>query len=251
MGCAAFAEQQPIPDAEYREPLYIVGTLTEDLRFLPEGHGVVDMSGHEGSYAPQAFRDEAGRRLFITWLDDRPRGDWREIKGWYGCQSLAREMYLEQGVLKMRVVPEAEKLVTATQALSAPLPPMDAGEQYRIVFEGCIQPEGCVAFDVLSTPDGNERTTVRLQGNGRLVVDRSASSLYPPHRSPLERRVSLPMGKARLEVWVDHSVVEANCNGEWISTRVYPAGADATYLSVRLEDGEGCCTLSRLRDCRK
>ena len=235
----------------YREPLYIVGTLTEDLRFIPEGRGAVDMSGHEGFYAPQTFEDEQGRQVIIGWMTDMSRGEWEGIKGWSGCMSLPREVYLENGAFKMRVLPEVEKLVASSEKGELPVKACRAGDQYRLIVDAQLAADGCIACDVLATPDGEEKTTVYLYGNGRLVLDRTFASKHPAHKGMLERRISMPGGKAHLEIYVDHSVIEIAGNDEWISSRVYPSREDALEMSVRVTGGKGCCELSQMNNCEK
>jgi len=92
---------------------------------------------------------------------------------------------------------------------------------------------------------------VRLYGNGRFVLDRGRSSAYPTHKGILERRVSVPGGRVHLEIYVDHSTIEAGANGEWISSRVYPSREDAMELHVRIDGGEGGYTLSQMGCCGK
>lgn len=235
----------------YRQPLYIVGTLTDGLRFIPEGNGVLDESGQEGHYAPQAFKDEGGRTLLMNWLTERSRGKWDGIHGWSGCQSLPKEVYLENGIVKMRVIPEVEKLVTGSGEFELPIARREAGEQYRLVIDAELAADGVLELEVLATGDGSERTKVLVNGSGRMVVDRGESSVYPTHHSLLERRISVPDGRLHLEIYVDHSVLEVCGNGEWISTRVYPAGDDCTGLTASLSGGSGRCVLSQMRSCGK
>ena len=235
----------------YRQPLYIVGTLTEDLRFIPEGRGTADESGQEGWYAPQSFRDEHGRQLIIGWMTERSRGTWDGIKGWAGCMSLPREVYLENTVFKMRVIPEVEKLVASTEEGELPMKACTAGEQFRVIIDAELEADGCVACEVLATPDGEEKTVVTLHGDGRLVLNRGASSKYPTHHSILERRISMQGGKAHLEIYVDHSVIEIAGNGEWISSRVYPSREDALEAAFCVRGGKGHYALSQMNNCEK
>ena len=235
----------------YRQPLYIVGTLTDDLRFIPEGRGVADEGGHEGYYAPQSFRDENGRQLILGWVTERSRGTWQGIQGWSGCVSLPREIYLENNVLKMRVVPEIEKLVISDETGALPLKRCTAGEQFRLIADAVLAQDGCITAEVLATPDGEEKTVITLHGDGRLVIDRGNSSNYPTHHSLLERRVSMPNGKAHLEIYVDHSVLEVSGNGEWITARVYPSREDAAEACICVCGGEGSYVLSQMKCCEK
>lgn len=235
----------------YRQPLYIAGTLTDDLRFIPEARGVVDAGGHEGFYAPQTFEDDQGRQVIMGWMTDMSRGEWDGIKGWSGCMSLPREVYLENGAFKMRVLPEVEKLVASTEKGELPVKACKAGEQYRLVVDAELAADGCIACEVLATPDGEEKTTVYLYGNGRLVLDRTHATKHPTHRGMLERRIFMPQGKAHLEIYVDHSVIEIGGNGEWISSRVYPSREDALDLNVSIQGGTGNYELSQMNNCEK
>ena len=235
----------------YRQPLYIIGTLTEDLRFIQEGRGVADESGHEGYYAPQMFEGEGDRALIIGWLTDIPRGTWDGIRGWSGCMSLPREMYIENGVLKMRVLDAVDSLAHDHQTGRLPLMACAAGDQYRLIVDAQLEESGMIDCEVLASPDGKEKTVVRLCGNGRLVLDRGQSSGHPTHKGILERRISMPGGRVHLEIYVDHSVIEIAGNGEWISSRVYPSREDAMVLNVRIAGGEGGYTLSHMMCCSK
>ena len=85
-------DQYVLMYSPYRQPLYIAGTLTDDLRFIPQARGVVDESGPEGFYAPQTFEDDQGRQVIMGWMTENSRGDWDGIQGWAGCMSLPREV---------------------------------------------------------------------------------------------------------------------------------------------------------------
>ncbi len=234
----------------YRKPEYIAGRLTDDLRFVPVSRGVVDEGGHEGFYAPQVFSDGT-RTIMMGWMPERAQGAWRGVSGWAGMMTLPREVYMAGGVLKMRVIPEAERLVTSTETGDIPFADAHAGEQYRLVIDAKIAPDGCVRAEVLASPDGRERTVVALHGDGRFTVDRRESSLHPTHKGLLERRVTIADGAAHVEIYVDHSAVEACANGEWITARVYPALEDSVGLSVTADKASGTCTVSQMRDCEK
>lgn len=236
----------------FRQAQYIIGTLTDDLRFVAEGRGIVDESdGNDGFYAPQSFRDDKDRQLIIGWMTDRSRGKWEGIKGWSGCMSLPREVYLEDGVFKMRVIDEVNQLAADCEQGELPVVACKAGEQYRLVIDAALEQDGCITCELLASPDGEEKTVVRLFGNGRLVLDRSRASKHPVHTGLSERRISMPQGKVHLEIYVDHSVIEISGNGEWISSRVYPSREDALELNVQLEGGMGSYALSQMNNCEK
>ena len=235
----------------YRQPLYIIGRLTDDLRFAAEGRGVVDESGHEGFYAPQTFEGEQGKPLIIGWMTDQPRGRWDGIRGWSGCMSLPREMFIENGVLKMRVIDAVDSLAYDRKTGRLPFAACTAGDQYRLIVDAELDEAGTMTVDLLASPGGEEKTTVCLCGNGRLALDRGQSSIYPTHKGILERRISMPGGRVHLEIYVDHSVIEIAGNGEWISSRVYPSREDAVRLNVCINGGSGVYEFSRMRRCGK
>ena len=61
----------------------------------------------------------------------------------------------------------------------------------------------------------------------------------------------MPGGKAHLEIYVDHSVIEIAGNGEWISSRVYPSREDAQQATLCIRGGKGRYALSQMNNCEK
>lgn len=231
---------------------YIIGDLTEDLRFLPVASGVLDEGAWEGFYAPQAFVDERGRSIVIGWSPDAARGDWQGITGWSGCFNLPREMYIEDNVLKMRVVPELQQLECGAEKGKLPLLKADAGCQYVLRLDVELADDGIVQADVFRSADGRMFTRLQVTADGRMRLIREHSTAYEGiHTFALKRRFTPVDGKAHIEIYADHSIVEAGCNGEWIAARVYPSGEDCTGVMVDMTHAEGVYELAQMKSCGK
>jgi hypothetical protein len=88
-----------------------------------------------------------------------------------------------------------------------------------------------VALDLLSTPDGSERTRVEVDWRaGAIVIDKSRSSSVPgPSTARQIARHGAMRDEVDLHLQVDGSVIEAIVDGRVaLSTRAYPAREDAT-----------------------
>ncbi len=235
-----------------RAPQYIIGTLTDDLRFVPEARGVLDASGWEGFYAPQSFVDDHGRRIVLGWMTDASRGGWKGIKGWSGSQSLPRIAFLENNRLKMQPLPALEQLKTRVLQGALPLADHQAGVQYCLTVESRLDRGGCITVDVLCSPDQSEGTRIRVSEDGILEIVREKSSLFGTvHLTNLRRTFEAEGGRLTLDIYIDHSIVEVCANGEWISTQVYPSREDSTGLSIGTQNAHGRYQLFQMRNCRR
>lgn len=231
---------------------YIIGDLSDDLRFSPVARGVLDEAAWEGFYAPQAFADTHDRGIVIGWSPDAARGDWQGITGWSGCFALPREMYIENNVLKMRVIPEIRKLESDTKVGLLPLLEEDEGGQYVLRLDVELEERGAVQADVLRSKDGQMFTRIRVEADGHMSLIREHSTAHEGvHTFVLERQLAPMNGKAHIEIYVDHSIVEASCNGEWITARVYPSQEDCTGVAVALTQAAGSYELAQMENCRK
>ncbi|NJK43454.1 MAG: hypothetical protein HC933_03570 [Pleurocapsa sp. SU_196_0] len=122
-------------------------------------------------YAPQAWQDDTGRWLLIGWLPEKRSVEAQLEAGYAGCMSYARELSLENGVLKQRPVRQLEGLreqrlkgVLSGAALEIRVlePKNDAGQKFGVKLR--------------AAPDNAEFTLVYLEGD-ELVIDRRHSSL--------------------------------------------------------------------------
>ena len=232
----------------YREVRYLLGDLTEDLRFIPCASGVLDPSAREGFYAPQTFEDEQGRRIIIGWSPDEARGTWQGIQGWNGCFTLPKELYIENNTLKMRTLPELQQLKEAYLAGEGELLPRQVGEQFVLTVDDHLNAGDCVEADVLCSADGKTFTRVRVTAEGDVTILREHSTSFEGvHTTPISRKIALPDGRLHLELYVDHSMIELNCNGEWSTARVYPATDDG-FAAVRTK---GTYRIEKMRNIKE
>jgi beta-fructofuranosidase len=237
----------PIP---LHKALYAVGHL-EGHRFTPQQWAGVDEGGY--LYAPQSFSDRGARRIMLGWLREGRDEAAQRSAGWAGVMSLPRVLTLVDGRVHAQPAPELQSLrrqCTSLRevAVDTRLPVDVHGQELEVVAE--IEPRGAAEVGLLlrCSPDGQERTEIvydtRCQ---RLTVDRQRSSLDSGvHRAEHSAELRLESGEMlRLQVFVDHSVIEIFANGHTsLSTRVYPTRADS--LGVELFAVGGAANLTAL-----
>jgi beta-fructofuranosidase len=234
----------PIP---LRKVLYLVGEY-RDHRFVPERTGIVDDGGCY--YAPQAMRDERGRRLLWGWLRENLEVETQKAAGWSGVMSVPTELSLTaDGRLALRPVPEIEAARGAHQQwtdleLSGDAPSLLSTLHGRHLELGLtIEPAGAaeVWLSVLRSPDGAEETRIVYDvGSGELWIDRARASLDPePSRERRGATVQLANDRTLgLRVFVDGSVVEVfAADGTSLTSRVYPTRADSVGVSLGATGG--------------
>ncbi len=128
----------------------------------------------------------------------------------------------------------------------------DAGFQYVLRLDVALAEDGAVQVDVLRSADGRMFTRVQIEADGRMRLIREHATAYEGvHTFALERQFAPVDGKVQMEIYVDHSIVEAGCNGEWISARVYPSGEDCTGVLVDMTHAEGTYELAHMKSCEK
>ena len=85
-----------------------------DDRFFPTSHGRMSWVGNT-YFAPEALVGARGRQIMWAWLTDNAPGE--DGKGWSGVYVLPRTLWLgEDGTLRMRPVPELERLRLAERS---------------------------------------------------------------------------------------------------------------------------------------
>ncbi len=185
------------PCAEVRVKL---GTLDENLHFREEGEESLDPAGWSGFYAPQVFRDDAGRTIVIGWM---PECDHVSHKGWAGVMSLPRILTLDAEGLCAEPVPGAETL---------------PGVRQMTVARDNLP----MTWTLRRSADGVEETLLTLDAAGILTLNRSRSCREKgPDVQPICRAVPL-RDKNDVFIAVDGSAVECAVNGRWLSGRIYP-----------------------------
>jgi beta-fructofuranosidase len=188
----------------FRKVLYFIGRY-ENRRFTPESEGVFDAGG--SLYAPQTFLDKDGRRTLIGWLTEtRPQEEFVKA-GWSGGQSLPRVLTLRKD-RTLGVEPHPN---------------------IRTVREPWNKPGAQAEFEATFS-----RTPAKAElhvGSEVLPIEYSGGSLtVANHSAPMKLDAGEPL---RLDIFVDHSVVEVFANGRVaMAIRVYPSTSDPLRLDA-------------------
>lgn len=243
--------------------LYLTGSYVGD-HFEPASLERLDLGG-SCFYAPQSFTDEGGRRVMFGWLQEERAEAACVAAGWAGVMSVPREVTLgSDGALWQAPVSEVASLrtdpvVAAGRALQ-PGKTLTLGSGVAVDLELVmrIDPGGVVDVLVRATPDGQERTVIRLArglesgskkgstmdtdggaGQVQLALGRSHATLDPTVEG-VARQGVLPVGpegRVDLRVLVDHSALEVFANGRALTARTYPTRDDALGVQLVLTAG--------------
>ncbi len=204
-------------------------------------------------YAPAAFQDAQGRRILWGWATEGRPIPAQIADGWSGAMTLPRRVSLRRdGRLGLEPVPEVTALrghhvrredVALASGVSGWL---------TAIAEDCLEIEAVVEVGdaeaielmVRCSSDGREYTRivyeVRDGRNGRLIVDRSCSSLdrgvdRGVSAAPLSLRGDEPLA---LRVFPDRSVLEVYANGHvCLTERIYPTQPDSLGLDLVAHGG--------------
>lgn len=228
-------------------PAYAVGTY-RDHRFTPAIEGVADYGRW---YAQQSFADERGRRIVWGWLREARAVAAQVAAGWSGAMALPRVYtLLPDGDLGAAPAPEFEMLRGAHRRFAdltvAPGAANHLGDLRNDCLELAVElaPGDAARCGLIlrRSPGGEEETRIVYdRAAGRLIVDRSRSSLDPASDtlSP-EAPCPLPAdGVLRLRVFLDASVLEVFANKRiCFGERIYPTRPDSLGLDLFAEGGE-------------
>ncbi|MEO6999529.1 MAG: glycoside hydrolase family 32 protein [Terracoccus sp.] len=245
--------------------LYVTGSYAGD-HFEPASLERLDLGG-SCFYAPQSFTDEGGRRVMFGWLQEERPEDACVAAGWAGALSVPREVTLgADGTLWQAPVGEvaslrADPVVAVVGALErGEIVTLGSGMAVDLELVVALEPGALVEVLVRATPDGHERTVMRLargtdsgDAQVRIALDRSRSTLAPPVEPPArEGLVPVgPDGRVSLRVLIDHSALEVFANGRALTARTYPTRDDALGVQLVLRKGAAVldsATTWRMRD---
>ncbi|MEA5386712.1 glycoside hydrolase family 32 protein [Haloarculaceae archaeon H-GB11] len=229
--------------SNYEDVRYFLGTFA-DGSFHVDREGLLD---HGDFYAPQSM-DDGDRYLTWGWLTEARDVSAQWDAGWSGAMSLPRVLDLgSDGRLRQRPAEEVRELRARRLDVPDQLD-LDSGDCTDLdVGGGSLELDLTIRLDdadsvsltVLEAPDGEERTPIRYTRDGRLVLDRTASSV--DHRAStdsLEMRVPPYDEPLSLRAFVDGSVVELYANERHCMTgRVYPTRSDSTGVSLSAQGG--------------
>jgi len=231
----------PIP---LRKTLYFMGSFNGH-RFSPRSEAVLDAGGY--LYAPQSFTDSQDRRIMFGWLWEGRDESAQRAAGWAGVMSLPRAFVPRtDGRLGVQPAPELQSLRkqhTSLRDVSFESQVMVdlRGVALELVAE--ISPGAAthVGVRILCAPDGTEQTVIRYDAASDLLsIDRHRSSLdlavdREEHSTHLGLSTAEPL---RLQVFVDHSVVEVFANGHTcLASRVYPTRPDSLGVELFADGG--------------
>jgi beta-fructofuranosidase len=204
---------------------YFVGDLdAETMKFKAETRGIVD---HGSFYAPNVAFDKEGRCLLWGWIRDFPGG-----KGWNGCLTVPRELSLDKdGHLHQQPAAELDKLVTDNGLKSKG---RDFDEALRKIISSDTE-----AYRIRSIIDRGDKTEIVIAisrgGDDKREVTiryRGRELDVAGTKVPLALIAGEPL---RLDVLIDHSVLEVYANGRACVSRVIPV--PDTGMSVTIKDG--------------
>ena len=224
---------------------YFVGEYSEN-KFIPERQGLVDFG--DRYYAPQVMVDESGRRLMFGWIQEGRSTEAHLEVGWAGVQAIPRELSLApDGGMASVPIPETTSLrgksyhwedIQLEAGKEMPLLMKGNGLEIQVEF---VPGEEVWGLKVLSAPGGREETTIAYDGARQvLMLDLRHSSLDTRSRLTLhEAPTPLRAGEVlRLQVFIDHSVVEVIANNRYSLTgRVYPTRGDTQEVKIFSSSG--------------
>ena len=201
---------------------YYIGSMDGE-RFIPESHG--RMTWKDSAYfAPEALVDGKNRQIVWTWVRNDPK-DRRPRFGWSCVFGVPRNVWLEDGELKMAPVSELDKLqyghVQYTAECGDTVPVAD-GELCRI--KGCWSGKTKQGVAVRVSNDGSEGVEIYYSPEEKkLIMDTThcgTDGWKVREEAPFELRDG---EKLSLDILIDRSVIEVYANKrQAICRRVYP-----------------------------
>ncbi|KAG6003377.1 hypothetical protein E4U21_002093 [Claviceps maximensis] len=254
------SEESTCHNAHY--VMWVAGVFHLDEQGSPsfeiQSHGVLD---HGILYAAHLFRDESDRLLQLGWADESAKKHIIQDQGWAGCLGHPRELTQVKRPMEScaRAWPEwkvDETAGTMTTLGIRPAPQVDtlragastAGPDALVSFKNLSSQNFELkakfynltggekfAFQVLSSPDGQETTNLIFDLDTQtMTVDRSKSSLeHLGTNSPDSGHLRLLPGEhLDVRIFVDVSIIEVYVNDRFaLTSRVYPSLDTSTRAS--------------------
>ena len=200
----------------------------EGERFIPETHGRMSWKNND-FFAPEALIDDQNRHIAWCWLKDNLPDDFESF-GWSGVYTFPRLLWLEDGELHMAPAEELERLQINARQFDVgqkkeaqklmPFDPQSFRLKAEITFRGAEQ----AGFIVRKSEDGSEYCKVFIDAKKeQLVLETRGSGGTVREEAPFAARD----GKAKLDIFVDRSVVEVYADDRQATARrVYPKEAE-------------------------
>ncbi|MDX1414414.1 MAG: glycoside hydrolase family 32 protein [Candidatus Promineifilaceae bacterium] len=217
--------------------VYFTGKRVEN-RYEP---AYSDLLVHGGSfYAPQIMRLSDDRLLMFGWL---PEGRSQQAcleAGWNGTHSLPLVLdLLDDDIVSVTPAEELKTLRTShwhineirLTGASKYILPDAVGKALEIQAQFTFYDNSEFGLRVLCSPDEEEQTSIVYQHDNKqiLIVREYASLDQRADKNPATMPVHLKDGEPlRLQVFVDHSIIELFVNGRLcLACRVYPVRDDS------------------------
>lgn len=198
-----------------------VGEMDAELRFHCLHEEVLDPGERQGYYAPQAFRNEAGRTILFGWMPECD-GALSIRKGWSGVMSLPRVLHVQGHRLIAQPLEDIDALADWHEVSLQPGETCLSTDGRQLLLRMTCTMTGPLTLRLFAGEE--EETRLILAADGILTLDRSRSSRHAEiTRTPITRSVSLPDGRAEVFLALDGSTIECAVNGQWLSGRVYPS----------------------------
>ncbi len=201
---------------------YYIGTLNGES-FIPEQHG--RMTWKDNAYfAPEALIDGKRRHIVWAWLLDNLDNDFSRF-GWSGVFGLPRNVWYEDGELKMAPVSELERIQYGHIAYSkADGETVKVGDGELCRIKGVWPGNEKAGVAVKVSENGSEYTEIYYSPEEKKLVMNTTRSGSEGWRVREEAPFELRAGeKLSLDILIDKSVVEVYANKrQAICRRVYP-----------------------------
>lgn len=236
----------PMYGTQNEKPFYVIGDMDyEEGAFKQDVYKTLDY-GFD-FYAPQTLVDDKGRRIMIGWIEKWLTKMPSQDHGWAGAMSIARELVVEENMLKQKPVIELATLrtdykvqesfdVTGLKTIAEQQNPasellinLNVNETTASVF----------GIQLRASKDGTERTEILVDFENReIMMDREFSGTGEKgiSKAPFILKEN---GILNLRVFMDTTSVELFINGgeQVITNRVFP-NETSNRLNIFAKDGK-------------
>jgi beta-fructofuranosidase len=210
---------------------YVIGQLDYETGKLDHGSFELLDYGFD-FYAPQTTIDDKGRRVMIAWMAMWESKMPEQDDNWAGAMTLPRQLFIQDGKIISKPMPEVESLRYEGTAFENVL--IDGEKVLAGVSGDCLELD--VTFDakeastfglkVRVNEEQEEETVVRYDvAEGFLTLDRNKSGkgLDGIRKAPVELKDS----ELHLRIFIDKSSIEIFINGgeKVMTSRLYPGQA--------------------------
>ncbi len=226
---------------------YYIGALDGET-LIPEQHGRFSWADNT-FFAPEALIDDRNRQIMWCWLMGNPNNA-MEKYGWSGVYNFPRQVWLENGELRMSPVEELDVLQSHPQTI--PVGVMSGrkalevknGASFRLRARIDMRDASRAGVSLRIDEKSGEHTDIYYdRREGRLTMDATQSGAGADCSPSALAREAAPFAlregeMLELDIFVDQSVVEVYANErQAICRRVYPIHPGQAVGVAALADG--------------